>query len=77
MNYSSAENWISYYSKDIVAVFHCQIDLKYSHQLIVIHWRFSGYLYDNEKAEKNGKKTQPPSCKGLRALRVYSLWDFD
>ena len=55
MNYSSAGNWIFYYCKDVVALFHCQIDLKYSHQLIVIHGRkFSGYLYDNEKAEKMG-----------------------
>ena len=57
MNYSPAGNWISYYCKDVVALFHCQIDLKYSHQLIVIHGRkFSGYLYDNEKAEKMGRK---------------------
>ena len=57
MNYSSARNWISYYCKDVVALFHCQIDLKYSHQLIVIHVRkFSGYLYDKEKVEKMGRK---------------------
>ena len=55
MNYSSAGNWISYHCKDVVALFHCQIDLKYSHQMIAIHGRkFSGYLYDNEKAEKMG-----------------------
>ena len=57
MNYSSAGNWISYYCKDVVALFHCQIDLKYSHQLIVIHGRkFSGYLYDKGKVEKMGRK---------------------
>ena len=57
MNYSSAGNWIFYYCKDVVALFHCQIDLKYSHQLIVIHGRkFFGYLYDNEKAEKMARK---------------------
>ena len=64
-----------YYSvKDIVELFHCQMDLKYSHQLIAIpEIRFSGYLYDNDKAEKIGKKTQPPIYKVLRALRVHSL----
>ena len=56
MNYSSAGNWISYYCKDVVALFHCQIDLKYSHQLIAIHGRkFSRYLYDNERAEMGRK----------------------
>ena len=35
--------------------------------------RFSRYLYDDDKAEKTGKKTQPPIFKRLRALRVHSL----
>ena len=72
MNYSSVGNWISYYCKDVVALFHCQIDLKYSYQLIAIpERRLSGYLYDHDKAEKNGKKTRTPIHKGLKALRVH------
>ena len=74
MNYSSVGNWISYYRKDVVALCNCQIDLKYSHQLIAIpERRFSGYLYDDDGAEKKGKKTQPPIYKGLRALRVHTV----
>ena len=67
MNYRSVRNWISYCRKEVVPQFHCQIDIKYSHQLIVINERrFSGYLFDNDRAEKNGK-TQAASYKGLRA----------
>ena len=39
MGYSFAGNWISYYHKEVVPPFHCQIDIKYSHQLTVIQKR--------------------------------------
>ena len=50
-----------------VPLFYSQIDLNYSHQLIVIHeGGFSGYWCDNDSAEKNGKNNQPPNYRDIK-----------
>ena len=61
MNYVLLEiEFLSYHRKEVVPQFHCQINLRFSHQLTVIHERgFYGYLCDNNSTEKNGKKSQP------------------
>ena len=63
-----------YCCNEAVPLFHCQIDLKYSHQLTVIHERgFYGYLYHNDSAEKNGKKTQPTNDRGIKDSQSLKL----
>ena len=53
----SGGNRISCYHEEVVSLFHCQVVLKYSYQLIVIHKRgFSEYLHVKDSAEKMGRR---------------------
>ena len=70
INYSFVGNLISYYYKEVFPLLHCQIDLKYSHQLIVIHERrFSGYLCDNESAGKKLEEGSTPKLQGHKGFK--------